>query len=522
MRLLHYLATASIIFLLATTSAVHADQNRQLTASLKKPTSGEKRVALVIGNSAYRDKPLRNPVNDARLIGQVVQEAGFELYGGKVHEDLSYAQMMETVEGFGSSLNAGGVAMVFYAGHGMQSGGNNYLIPVDASIKGENELSYKTVNAGLLLAKMEQARSRVNLVVLDACRDNPFARSFRSAAGGLAAMSAPAGTIVAYSTGPGSVAEDGSGKNSIYSESLANALKQKGISIEEAFKQVRSQVRKKTGSKQTPWENTSLEGSFIFIETSGLVTVQAAPAASNAADAEREAWGLIKESTDPADLKDFLEKFPNGQYANTARIKLRQLEKRPSASTSNDHTEHARTQTQKIPPTSEFISDKLNQFHKKVSSTFDSGIFTRNYFNYPLDTVNKIKSIGITDIYIDNSAFHMKDYFIDNLYFYNKTKEIINRHYNFEIKHIKTIDIKNLIYKIDNRIDADIKYNKYFWKGDDLLSYMKDNNVDAILISIFSNYDSNTTIFTSQLLDNNGYIVWEYPNFRGGWGDDFW
>lgn len=116
----------------------------------------------------------------------------------------------------------------------------------------------------------------------------------------------------------------------------------------------------------------------------------------------------------------------------------------------------------------------------------------------------------------------MKNYFIDNLHYYNKTKEIINKYYNFEVKHIKSIDIANLIYKIDNRIDADIKYTKYFWKGDYLNNNIKDNNIDAILISVFSNYDSSTTILTSQLLDADGNILWEYPNFRGGWGDDFW
>src|SRR5262245_12634330 len=162
-----------------------------------------KRLALVIGNGSYKTSPLSNPVNDARDVAQSLRELGFDVV---YKENATRADMKSSIQGFGDDIIKGDVALFYYAGHGAQVKGENYLIPVDASINKEQEIEYESVNAGFLLAQMASAQNKLNIVILDACRNNPFARSFRSQASGLAQMSAPAGTIIAYATEPGSVA----------------------------------------------------------------------------------------------------------------------------------------------------------------------------------------------------------------------------------------------------------------------------------------------------------------------------
>jgi len=297
-----------------------------LLAAVRPPAANaEQRLALVIGNAAYQSGALKNPVNDARLIGKALQQAGFSLYGGSIHENLGYQKMLATVEGFGKAITPQGVCMIFYAGHGMQVGGNNYLIPVDAAIKGENEVAYKAVPVGLLLAKLEQGRSRLNVVVLDACRDNPFARSFRTSAAGLTSMTAPAGTIVAYSTGPGHTVEDGTEENSVYSKALAAAMQEQGKSIEEVFKRVRTEVRSRTNRQQTPWEHTSLEGMFYFRVGSGAA---AAPGQATSPEPEAELWNLVRNSDTVADVEKYLQQYPRGKYAAAASVRKEQLARR--------------------------------------------------------------------------------------------------------------------------------------------------------------------------------------------------
>jgi uncharacterized caspase-like protein len=224
--------------------------------------AGENRLALVIGNATYKSSPLTNPVNDARLMEQSLKDAGFTVIKA---ENASRRDMQRLIRDFGDKLKqSGGVGLFYFAGHGVQVRGNNYLIPVDADIKSEDEVAYDSIDAQSILEKMESAKNRMNLIVLDACRDNPFAKNSRSASAGLATMSAPSGSLVAYSTAPGSVASDGSGKNGLYTEQFARALQQPGLAVEEVFKQVRAAVRRASNNQQTPWENTALEGQFYF------------------------------------------------------------------------------------------------------------------------------------------------------------------------------------------------------------------------------------------------------------------
>ena len=171
-----------------------------------KPTAQEARVALVIGNGAYRESPLKNPVNDARAMAAVLRDCGFRV---DLVLDADRTRMFQAVRDFGQRIQGGGVGLFYFAGHGMAVKGANYLIPVATDIAGEDEVEVQALSVQSVLNKMEGARNRLNLLVLDACRNNPFARSFRSGAAGLAQMDAPAGTFIAYATAPGSTAADG-------------------------------------------------------------------------------------------------------------------------------------------------------------------------------------------------------------------------------------------------------------------------------------------------------------------------
>lgn len=330
-RTLKYCLTLFIGFCIVARQLLAADLSASPPTSLGH-TDHEQRSALVIGNSSYKISPLKNPVNDAELIGAALEKAGFKLYDGKVHNDLTYQQMHAVIEGFGSSLTPDGVGLVFYAGHGMQNNGENYLVPINADIKAENEIRYKAVNAGLILAKMEQVKSRINILILDACRNNPFARSFRSSSSGLFSMTAPAGTLVAYSTGPGKVAEDGDGRNSIYSKALAEAIQQEGLTIEETFKKVRSQVRDRTNNRQITWENTSLEGEFVFSEKAGVDTV------GDPRLLELRYWESVQTINSAAAYQTYLEKYPQGEYVELAKIVLLHFE------SERDHAPHVTPQ----------------------------------------------------------------------------------------------------------------------------------------------------------------------------------
>jgi len=221
----------------------------------------EARLALVIGNSAYSSSPLRNPGNDARAIAGALRGLGFEVME---YLDVSEKAMRRAIFEFGSRLKAGGVGLFYYAGHGIQVQGRNYLISVDADIKSEAEIEVEGMDVAKVLARMETARTRVNIVILDACRNNPFARSFRSAGQGLASIDAPAGTLLAYATAPGRVAADGAGNHGLYTGELLKAMQLPGLNIEQMFKRVRQGVQQHTRGEQVPWESSSLTGDFIF------------------------------------------------------------------------------------------------------------------------------------------------------------------------------------------------------------------------------------------------------------------
>lgn len=225
--------------------------------------SGEKRHALVIGNADYSMGILNNPLNDARAMSGVLKNVNFDvtlLLNVPTKDDMKRA-----IREFGIKLkNSGGVGLFYFAGHGLQVGGFNFLIPVNAEIYSEEDVEYESVDVGFVLAQMEAADNRMNIVILDACRNNPFARSFRSASRGLASINAPTGTLIAYATAPGATASDGTGINGLYTEQLLMQIQHENLKIEEVFKNVRAQVLAKSEGRQTPWESSSLVGDFYF------------------------------------------------------------------------------------------------------------------------------------------------------------------------------------------------------------------------------------------------------------------
>jgi hypothetical protein len=231
----------------------------------------EQRIALVIGNSAYSSGPLKNPVNDATDMAAMLKKLGFTV---TLKKNASQQEMDETIREFGRQLKrTRGVGLFYYAGHGIQVGGVNYLLPVNARIEKESDVRFQSVNADIVLAEMENAENGLNIVILDACRDNPFSRSFRNATRGLAIISnAPSGTFMSYSTGANQVARDGEGENSPYTRALLENIVKPGLTINNVFMNVRSKVKKETG--QVPWELSSLEGDFFFVPDSAKMATK--------------------------------------------------------------------------------------------------------------------------------------------------------------------------------------------------------------------------------------------------------
>lgn len=233
--------------------------------------SAESRLALVIGQSAYKSVPaLPNPINDAKAVGQMLTDSGFEV---STASDLSQSQIRDALSEFaGKVASKGGdsIALVFYAGHGVQIDGENFLVPVDIDPKRESDIPIQAVRLNDVLNTLTSAPSKMRILMLDACRNNPFPEISKSAGGGLALIDAKIGapnTFLSFSTSPGAVAEDGSGANSPYTTALLAAAKEANIPIEETFKRTRVSVNKATDGRQTPWDSSSLTEDFRFSGT---------------------------------------------------------------------------------------------------------------------------------------------------------------------------------------------------------------------------------------------------------------
>lgn len=237
-------------------------------------------VALVIGNQRYPGEALANADADARLMARTLTELGFAV---TERHDLGRAEFASAVSDFAASIPRDATALVYYAGHGMQIAGSNYLNPVDMQVTSEQGTPLRAYPLKTLLDQLAKAQSAVNIVVLDACRNNPFRprgdvryRSLQDL--GLARVAAPRGTFIAYSTAPGQLAADGTGGNSLYTQALARALREPGRDLEEVFRKVANDVRKKTLDDQIPWVESSLVGKVYFRRADSMLASNAAVA----------------------------------------------------------------------------------------------------------------------------------------------------------------------------------------------------------------------------------------------------
>ena len=250
------------------------------------PAFAEKRIALVVGNSAYQNVTrLDNPKNDALLMADTLGGLGFILIGGGAQTDLDKAALDLAIQNFGRQIQGADVTLFYYAGHGVQVSGSNYLVPVNANLTRGADVDFQMVDVNLVLRQMQGSGTRLNMVILDACRNNPFgARGLRSAEGGLAQLRAPEGTLISYATQPGSVAQDGVDGHSPYTRALAATIVQAGLDIFQTFNRVGLVVKRTTGGAQQPWVSSSpIDGTFYFVPPQTAVSPVSPPAPSQQA-----------------------------------------------------------------------------------------------------------------------------------------------------------------------------------------------------------------------------------------------
>ena len=297
------------------------------TFSASAQAPADVRVALVIGNATYiGPAALANPANDARAMATSLQALGFTVV------ELRNGRKADMAEALGRARDAlagkHGVGLLYYAGHGLQLDWRNYMVPVDAKMSTAADVPLQAFDVNQVLDAFREAGNRMNILVLDACRDNPFAST--ASGKGLAQVDAPPSTFLAYATAPGNVAADGDANsgNGLYTHYLLQELKKPTAKIEDIFKRVRLNVRQKSEGRQIPWESTSLEGDFYF---SRATPARAGVAASrNAEDEfleEKQDWEAIKDSRKVDDVYEYLRKYPNGFISEQAQFKLAQLQK---------------------------------------------------------------------------------------------------------------------------------------------------------------------------------------------------
>ena len=333
-------ATLLSAFMLASLLSVGPARSAQAQTAEKPANVGnpvgltgpEQRVALVIGNSSYQNvTQLPNPANDAKAVAQLLNTAGFEVVSAT---DLNHNQMIQAIQDFSGKIAAHGpntVAMVYYAGHGVQLAGENYLVPVDARISSEPDLVNGSVRLVDVMATLEAIPSRMRIVILDACRNNPFP-SLNDTGRGLAIVDAPNGSIVGYSTAPGTEALDGAGDHSPYTAAFLREAHEKNMPIEQLFKRVRLDVNNSTDGHQTPWESSSLTSDFYFFGDTAVAATRAPDKAMPiyAADnlpsrAVRQAYDYVLAENSIEHYQEFIQLYPHDPLCDRIRALLSSL-----------------------------------------------------------------------------------------------------------------------------------------------------------------------------------------------------
>jgi uncharacterized caspase-like protein len=291
-------------------------------AEAREQVNSLPRFALVIGNSRYREQPLRNPANDAQAIAAQLKGLRFAV---TLQLEAGRQEMIEAIRAYGGSLaKSKGVGLFYFAGHGAQLAWRNYLIPVDTVIKTSEQMAEQAVDMNALLDDLIRARNAMNIIILDACRDNPFGSQVALAQQGLSQLDAPPGTLFAYATSPGNVAADGTGANGLYTGFLLKEMQARDAKIEDVFKRVRLNVRLLSKGRQVPWESGSLEQDFYFIPP--VAAKKLTPEElEKQFEEELEIWQRIRTTKDVAQIEDYLRRYPSGKFSELAQFRLDRL-----------------------------------------------------------------------------------------------------------------------------------------------------------------------------------------------------
>lgn len=278
--------------------------------------------ALVIGNSHYSDMPLGNPVNDATAVSSLLKTAGFVT---DTQLNTTRTNLIAAMDRFTKVIKQSQTKVVvfYYAGHGAQLDWRNYLVPVDAVVTKRADMQSRCVDLNNLLSQLSQIKDKTFIIILDACRDDPFGNRYKVESKGLSQFDAPVGSLLAYSTSPGKVASDGSGANGLYTENLVRELSSPNVRIEDALKRVRLNVRLASKGEQVPWETTSLESDVYLFASANKK--QSASDLERLIQEEMTDWSKVKESRVQADWVAYLLKYPNGRFSEVANQRLKKL-----------------------------------------------------------------------------------------------------------------------------------------------------------------------------------------------------
>ena len=333
--------------------------------ALDSEVHGANRLALVIGNSNYQHtSPLKNPSNDADLIAGKLKTIGFDVLTNK---DVTLSGTQQLINKFAKKIKDIGedaIVLFYYAGHGIQYNGENFIVPVDANLGSDTDIILQGVNTSIILKIIELSGAKTNVVILDACRNNPFPAVSRSVSQGLARMDSPSGSFIAYSTAPGEVALDGTGKNSPYSQALAQYITEPDLTLEAVFKKVRRKVYYETKKAQTTWESTSLIDEVYLVDRGTDATTNKTLQNDNSASAVQEEnfWNQIRDKGDVKLFETYLQMFPAGKHRDIALAQL------PRA---DDVTKKIKPHTQKFDFSDEELEARFAKFNGILSLLTD-------------------------------------------------------------------------------------------------------------------------------------------------------
>lgn len=345
--------------------------NRSLAVH-KKPVAGERRVALIIGNSTYHDAPLKNPVNDADAMASVLRETGFDVI---VYKNADRRKMFSSIKEFGLKLKKSDVGLFYYAGHGVQIDSANYLLPVDlkgSDLQDADDLRHSAFPLNELMDRMRDASTN-NIIILDACRDNPFlAKLSRSASRGLTKVNTPASTSILYSTDPGNTASDGvSGDNGVFTNRLVESIQKGGLELVEVMREVAVNVSQDTNGSQRPIFDGVLSSKFYFRASESQIRQAPAESATSAITVDPKAlemryWDSAEKSGNPFDYQSYLKKFPSGEFAELARNRLEQIKAKKAQESAK--AERERLAEHKAPPP------------ERIAKTVDTSVLEMRYW----------------------------------------------------------------------------------------------------------------------------------------------